>query len=154
MADGNATPTEISKAVRLSPNTVKAVIEDRSFDKHLSAYQKTVLEEARGMLEEKLKRAAEKLIEIMEHGTPQQKIQLEATRDLLDRCGAKPHEVIERIDRQYTMEEVNSMLAVTKEIATITDKLSSTKSPYLLDKATKPKETIPSASTDSAVPAS
>lgn len=144
MTRGVTSYKAIAKDLEVSPAMVKTVVEDKSFDKNLTNYQKGVLSAARQHLTDKAERAAIKLCEIIEKGTPQQKIQLEAIKDLLDRIGMKPHEVKETLHRQYTNEELSSMLNITKEVETITERLRAKDTPYLIDKPKKENEKAPS----------
>lgn len=130
---------DIAQELDVPVGRVRAVLTDKAFDRNLSNYQKGVLAAAREHIANKCIRAAEKVGELMENGKPYQRLQYEAAKDILDRCGLKPHEVSETITRNYSAQELESMLKVTKEVEVITERLCSTKSPFLLDKATKDK---------------
>ncbi len=135
---------EISKQLSVSPSLVKAVVEDRSFDKHLNIYQKQVLSEAREILMDNVKEAALKVSNCMKRGRGSQKLQLIAAQDILDRCGASMPQVTEHIERTYTAEETESILKTVREVESILTNLTVTKSPYLIEKATLPNSKAPS----------
>lgn len=137
---------EISKKLAVSPGLIKAVVEDRSFDKHLSIYQKQVLSEAREILMDHVKEAAMKVGNCMKRGRGSQKLQLIAAQDILDRCGASMPQVTEHIERTYTAEETESILKTVKEVESILANLQITKSPYLIEKATLSTAKVPSGS--------
>lgn len=134
MTKGKTSVKAIAEELQVPPTTVKAVIEHKSFNKSLNTYQNGVLASARAKMEEKLDRLTDKLLNIAERGRPAQRLQFEAIKDIMDRCGMKPPEVKEIITRQYTPEETASMLQTAKEVEEITKNLSKAKSPYLLEK--------------------
>jgi hypothetical protein len=52
-------------------------------------------------------------------GLSEMKLKFEAAKDVLDRIGLKPREVVETIERNYTTEEITSAMDTMKELTTI-----------------------------------
>lgn len=142
MAKGITTKSGIAKKLQVSPQIVKSVIEERSFDKHLTQFQKSVLWEAKAKLQEVASEMSDRLIGVARNDKkPTNRIQYEAIKDILDRTGVKPFETKETMARQFSPEELQSMLTTTRELEEISKRISKDKSPFLLEKANNSTET-------------
>ena len=117
---------------------VDAKIEEKLVDK---GYK----ERARELLEQHVVRATQTIIRISKSGKPKDRVRLDAAWDILDRCGLKPKEVIETIERTYSPEETASMLQVASEVENVMERLTNQGSAYVLAKPEKP---APSPATD------
>jgi hypothetical protein len=87
---------------------------------------------ARSIFEQNAVDAARKIVKIANSGKPDNRVQLDASKEILYQCGMKPVEVIETRGREYTPEEVQSSLTVIKEIEQIEEKLATQGSGFLL----------------------
>jgi hypothetical protein len=93
-------------------------------------------EKARKLFEDKAVEAAQKIISISQQGKPEERLQFDASKEILYQVGVKPIEVIETRKREYTPEEIESALEVTREIEAIADRLGKSKSQFLLEETT------------------
>lgn len=143
VAKGITTTTGIARHTGNTPRLVKAVLKDRSFDKNLTTYQKSVLQSCRDRMEEKAERAVEMLWKLGCKGTNAQRVQLDAIKDLLDRIGAKAAVQTVSVHRNYSPEESESMLKVAKEVEEIQQRLSAITIPYIVEKAKSQPEKVP-----------
>jgi len=151
------TPTEeIASAVGMSVAGINSIRTKPLFNQKLEAlYDKAtskVLEDtkedldhlvqAREALNKKATWAAKQVIKLAKKGTSKDRLKLDAARDILDRAGLKPKEVIETRSRDYSPEEINSALATMKELEHITKQLTQgSGSRFLLD-TTKPTNLV------------
>ena len=144
IAEGNA-PTAIAQKLRLSQNTVKAVITDPAFNRALSAYQNETLAKARDILIEATEEASETLRTAMRKKGKIDKIQLASAESILTRCNVEMPKVTQTVMRQYSPEETESILKTLKEATAIMETVAVGKSPYLLETAKRDQPKAPSA---------
>jgi predicted transcriptional regulator len=129
------TQKEIAEEVGLSAcSTVNKHIHGEEFQKRKAKLEGEIQEKVRDLFAAKGKDAAWKLIEIMEKGKPEDRIKFDAAKEILYQIGCKPVEVIETRGRDYSPDEVKSAMLVVKEMETISNRLSSTRSKFVLDK--------------------
>jgi hypothetical protein len=131
MIDGLA-PREISEKTGIPIQRLNDMMRTKLFLEHEDTAIGTAVEKARTLLENKLIRAANKIVEIMERGKPEERLRYDAAKEILYQCGMKPVEVIETRGRTYTPEEIKSSLGVVKEIKEIEEKLSTQGSGFLI----------------------
>ena len=140
---------EIAKYLKYSVETVAHVRRSPYFQDKLQAMRNATFEGiakrevalstaalSRQALEKAQLTAARKIIKIMRKGTPDQKLQFEAAKDILDRTGLKPVEKIEMHERVYTPEEVERAKHTLSEVETIIARMETRDSKFLLAKQT------------------
>lgn len=136
---------EIAKAVGMTKNTVVSLRKQKFFRIKLQDMQSRVLEkatdnqahqlvisEARDILVKAAPEAANKMKELSKTGTKDQKVQFDAAKDILDRAGLKPVEVIEARERVYSVEEIQAANKTLKETETIITRLQTKSSRFIL----------------------
>jgi len=100
-------------------------------------------EQARLIFEANAKEAAEKIARLSRQGQNKDRIQFEASKEILYQVGCKPVEVIETRRRDYTPQEIESTLITVQEVEQITDRLSTGNNKFVLPKL---KDTTPEVS--------
>ena len=93
---------------------------------------KAVLEQAKGMLVSYALDAVAKIKYLSDCGEAKERIQLEAAQAILDRAGLPKKEVIEHVSRNYTPEEIESAHKTLLEIESITARVSTTQSRFII----------------------
>lgn len=96
------------------------------------ATYRAVVDQARQVLNEAAPKAAMKMVELSKTGTKDQKVQFDAAKDILDRAGLKPVEVVEARERVYSPEEISKAQVTLRETETIIMRLERTSSPFVL----------------------
>ena len=96
------------------------------------------MHEVKMLFRDNLLGAANKLVEIMEKGKPEHRIQMDAAKEILYQVGLKPVEVVETRTREYTPEEVQSAANVICEIEKTVDRLEQKESEYVITRPTVP----------------
>ena len=128
------TPKEISEMLGLKGHKVYDILRTKKFKAAEEQVQGTAVEKVRKMLEGRLEMAANKIVEIMKRGKPEERLRFDAAKEILYQCGMKPVEVVETRTRQYTPEELKSSLAVIKEVKEIEATLSTQGSGFLINR--------------------
>lgn len=136
---------EIAKTLKLSTSAVSKIRASTYFIQKLAALNTKVIEKtverkseaivtdkARQALNKAAYRAAIKLIKLAAKGEPTQRIQLDACKDILDRAGLKPVEIVETRERVYSPEEVAHAKGILLETQSIIERLSNQSSPFVL----------------------
>jgi predicted DNA-binding protein YlxM (UPF0122 family) len=141
MLDGLPT-REIAEKTGLSTSKVNDIMRTKAFLTHEEDTVSNAVEKARKLLENKLLKAVDKIVHIMEFGKPEERLRYDAAKEILYQCGMKPVEVIETRGRQYTPEEIKSSLEVMKEIQNIEEKLSTQGSGFLIKRDAEPSSPI------------
>lgn len=134
MYEQGKSPKEISEYLGMYPTSVSRIINRDNFISRRLAFEEKIVDKVRAQFETKALTAAKKICDLAHTGKPEQKIQLEAAKEVLYQIGCKPPEVIETRHREYTPEELQSSLNVAREMEAIADTLSSVKSPYVIEK--------------------
>lgn len=101
----------------------------------------TLIEAARDILEKASIDAASKVKAIMQKGQPNQRLQFDACKDILDRAGLNKKETIQHLIRQYTPEEIKSALETLKEVEEVSQRMSNQQSQYVLKNDVEVAET-------------
>lgn len=148
---------EIAQKVRMAPQSVTAVRNSTYFLNKLAALQTKVIEKvtekravqlttdkARDVITKAAFTAARKMVIISKRGTPDQRVQYDACKDILDRAGLRPIEVIETRERVYSPEEMAHARTILKESEEIMARLNNHASPFVLRDAS----TVDTASSD------
>jgi hypothetical protein len=131
MIDGLA-PREIAEKSGIPISRIRDILRTKKFIEHEDSTVGSAVEKARKLLENKLLRAVNKIVHIMDNGKPADRLRFDAAKEILYQCGMKPVEVIENRGRDYTPEELQSSLLVIKEVKEIEEKLSTQGSGFLL----------------------
>ena len=149
------TAKDVGTKLGIDVNKVYDIMRTKQFLTHQHVVVENAVEKARALLESKLIIAAQKIVEIMQKGRPEERLRYDAAKEILYQCGMKPVEVIETRGREYTPEEVQSSLLVVKEIQTIEEQLGVKGSEFLVakDKAEAPSSApVPTYVADTTVP--
>lgn len=125
---------DIAEQVGMNKWSIYSLMQSDKFKTKQAALRDDVIEAARTKFKEYVLKAVDKLVALAESGKPDQRIQLDAAKEILYQVGLKPVEVIETRGRQYTPEEIESSLAVIKEAQKIEEKLSTRGSVFLIEK--------------------
>lgn len=94
------------------------------------------IDKAREVLVRAAYRCAIKVRVLSKNGTSKDRLQFDACRDILDRAGLKPKEIIETHERGYTPEEIDSALETLREVESIIMRLSNTSNPFIINRGT------------------
>lgn len=136
---------EIAKIVGIGVNTVARVIKSTLFQEKLNRLQGRVdvrtemkltvtlgsrVEEARRIISEAAYAAAATMIQIAQDGGGG-KIQFLACKDILDRSGLKPIEIVETRERVFSPEEVIHAKGVLDEAQAVITRLRTQPSPFI-----------------------
>jgi len=127
--------TEIARQIGVHDNTVYNIVHDPEFIKRRVEFEEKVTDKARKLFEENAIHAAEQIIRISKKGKPDERIQLDASKEILYQVGLKPVEVIETRKRDYTPEEVQQALQTAMEVETIAKRLGINNSRFIVDKS-------------------
>jgi hypothetical protein len=125
-------PREIAEKTGIPIARIYEIMRTKKFVKHEEQIVGTAVEKVRHMLEGRLEMAANKIVEIMKSGKPEERLRFDAAKEILYQCGMKPVEVVETRTRAYTPEEIKSSLAVIKEVKEIEATLSTQGSGFLI----------------------
>lgn len=141
MAEQGLPTKKIAHELKISRATVWRVMRKTAFTEKLTEREKDVIEKARKLFELKALKAAQKICSLAEHGTPKQRLQFEAAKEVLYQIGMKPVEVVETRKRDYTVEEVQSALEVAKEVEAVSERLADKNTDFLLHRVAVPTPT-------------
>jgi hypothetical protein len=123
---------EIAEKLGYSNVHISRIMNSPEFIAKRVKHDDTRIEAARAILNEQAINAALKLAKIANKGKPEDRIQLDAAKEILHMVGLKPIEVIENRKREYSKEELESASIVAKELEEITERLTSRKSHFLV----------------------
>lgn len=137
--------SEISRQIKLSVDRVSKIRSSTYFIQKLTSLQMRTVEKitekrstslatdkAREVLTKAALFAAKKIVKLGKEGTTDQRIQFDACRDILDRAGLRPIEVLETRQRVYSPEEVQHAKAILIETESIVKRLTTNSSPFVL----------------------
>lgn len=124
---------EIANRVDMHQATVYKFMRSDKFMQRKEEFDKHIIEKARRVFEEHAIEAANKIVRISKSGKPEERIQLDAAKEVLYQVGIKPVEVIETRKREYTPEELQSAARAAKEIEEISNRLLGKKSEFVLE---------------------
>lgn len=161
MTQRGAEPAEIAKELRLSTSLVYKVRNSTFFVQKLAGLQTKVIErvtekrsemlatdKARAILTKASLFAAKKVIKLAKEGLGKDRLQFDACKDIMDRAGLKPIEILETRERVYSPEEVAHAKAILVETQEIVERFSNKRSPYIIRDSVSKK--LPSSDTDKA----
>jgi len=124
---------QIGKVMGMHPDSISAIVHSPKFKEKQKEFEEKTTKKARDLFEKSAEEAAKKIVKISQEGKPEERLQFDASKEILYQVGVKPVEVIETRKREYTPEELESALEVTREIEAITERLGKGKSQFLLD---------------------
>lgn len=127
--------SEIAKETGLnSLGHISDIINSDEFKKRKTVYTKTAVEKVQERFGEYAEKAGRKLIDLAEKGTNKDRIKFEAVKEILHQIGCKPVNVVETRKRDYSPEEIQSAMVVMREIESISKRLATRKSKFILKK--------------------
>jgi transcriptional regulator len=132
LVEKGKTDQEIADALGMSPHSIYAIRHDSRFIVKQAEFELKATEKARKLFEDNAVAAAEKIVKLSKDGKPEERIQLDAAKEVIYLVGLKPVEVIETRKREYTQEELESALKVAQELEKITTRLKGEESPFVL----------------------
>lgn len=127
---------EIAQKVGISRSQINKVMNRPDYQLKKLKVESGAIEATRKLFEEHLLEAGMKVVSTMRKGKAEERLQYDAAKEILYQVGLKPVEVIETRKREYTPEELQSALHVSKEIEEITDRLGKTQSKFLVASST------------------
>jgi hypothetical protein len=146
-ADG-LTKTQIAREMKLTDMTIKRVVNAPYFKRRLAEVNGRIIDkvverrsntgdydsiaEARRIISEAATEAAEKLRKLARSGESTDRVQLDACKDILDRSGLKPIEVVETRERVFTPEDEEKAKAILFEAGKISERLTNQSSPFVI----------------------
>ena len=130
---------DIAEKVGMHEKTVYRIMQRDSFVTRQEELHETATEEARKLLASKTVEAAEQLIRILKRGKSDDRIKLDAAKEILFRAGVNPVERIETVNRNYTPDEVASAAKAALEVKGVVDALSVNPSRFLVNNEDTPK---------------
>ena len=135
----NYSQREIGARVGLDHSTISSIMRTEEFKRRQEKMTQALSTQIQEIFTNNAKSVAKRICTIAKHGKPQDKVQLDACKEVLAHIGLKPVEVIETRSRDYTPQEVESARKVLEEMGEITQRLSSTKSLFIVRKDTVDK---------------
>lgn len=136
---------EIAKKMGVHEVTVSRNIKKEEFQRRKEKIEGEIQEQVRKRFADKALWAVDRISYMAKYGKPDDRIRFDACKEILYQVGCKPVDVVESRTRDYTPEEVQSAMLVMKEVETITNRLSTKKSPFVLEKKAEVESTIPPA---------
>jgi len=128
------TAMEIAKRVGMSKHWVEDVRGLPEFKTRKEKALRSIIEQVQEIFESKGKMAAKNIVRIAKQGELKDRVQLEASKDILDRIGYKPVQIIENRQRLYTPQEIESAKGTVKELEDTLVRLERKDSVYILKK--------------------
>jgi len=125
---------DIADKVGLNEATVCRIMKREVFQDKKEVLQKKINEKVLKIFESEAEMAARRLVRISKTGKPQDRIKLDASKEILYQVGVKPKEVIETITRNYTLEEVESAKKTMQETVELMKRLDSRTSRFVIPK--------------------
>jgi hypothetical protein len=126
-------PQEIASKLSMDSDWVYKVLKTPTFIAATVKLHEKAIDAARAIFEKNAVVAANKIAKIANRGKPEDRVQLDAAKEILYQIGLKPVEVIETRQREYTPQEIESAAKVTGEVESILDRLESKQSSFVLD---------------------
>ena len=137
LAEQGVPVKDIATSVNMHVNYVYEVMKKDKFIEKKLAFEEKIVDKARKVFEENAIKAAKRIVTIAERGKAEDRIRLDASKEVLYQVGMKPKEVIETIKREYTPEELASMSKVAIEVEEIADRLLTKNSRFVLEDKSK-----------------
>lgn len=133
---------EIAKKIGVHEVTVSRNIAKDEFQRRKEKIEGEIQDQVRKKFADKALWAVDRIAYMAKYGKPDDRIRFDACKEILYQVGCKPVEIVETRTRDYTPEEVQSAMLVMKEVETITNRLSTKKSPFVLEKKVEEIATI------------
>lgn len=125
---------EIAKRVGMSQHWVEDVRHLEEFKVRKERALRSIIEQIQEIFESKGKMAARNVIRIAKSGVVGDRVQLDASKDILDRIGYKPVQIIETRQRLYSPAEIESAKGTVQELEDTIMRLERKDSIYILKK--------------------
>jgi len=133
--------TDIARRMGLkSSSPICRLQQNPDYKTRLADAKRSAIEKVQSVFEKEAVLAAEKICRLAKNGKGEDRIQLDACRDILDRSGCKPIQVIETRQRAYSPQEVESAKKTLSELEESIIRLERKDSIFVL-KRTKINET-------------
>jgi hypothetical protein len=146
---------QIAEKANVSKGMVAFIVKSPYFQERLDAckaakeegvaiIKQNFLKEAKDLLDRNLVPAAQRIVELSQYGESKDRIQLDAAQAILDRAGLAKHTVVEEVSRNYTPEEIASARKTILEMESITARVTTTQSRFVLRQpdGTTPEATV------------
>lgn len=119
---------------------VQSLIDTEEYKEKFTERNRSVLIKVQKVFEESAVGAARTIKRIARKGTPDERVKLDAAKDIIDRIGYKPVQVIETRQRAYTPAEIESAKGTVKELEDTIIRLERKDSVFVLK---RPKSDTP-----------
>jgi 2-oxoglutarate dehydrogenase complex dehydrogenase (E1) component-like enzyme len=126
------TQKEIGEEIGTDNTTICEIQHRPEFMKRRLMLEKAATDQVKDELSNYAMTAAKKIKQIARSGKPDQRVQLDAAKEILYMVGCKPKEVVETISRTYTLEEVTSARNTFAEVEEMMGRLGTTKSKFIV----------------------
>lgn len=139
---------QIARTCSISDQSVRNITKSPYFMQRLQEGQiakteanildtKASVEEAKNILSKNIIPAVRKIAEIMATGESKDRIQLDAAQAILDRAGLAKSTIVENVSRNYSPEEIESAKNTLLEIESITARVTTSQSKFVLQAPAK-----------------
>ena len=127
-------PSEIAKELGYKDNhsVISKRMKTKELQDRITNIKETVADTVLQVFSHNARYAAKKIVKIAKKGTSKDRIQLDASKDILYMAGCKPVDVVETRTRDYTPEEIESAKKTASELVGITDRLFNKRSEFVL----------------------
>ncbi len=145
-------PKEISEKVKMNEKHIGRIMNRPDFLLKRNKIEGDAIDAARELFKAHVSEAVMKVVNTMRKGKSEERLQYDAAKEILYQVGLKPAEIIETRRREYTTEEMESALSVTREVEEITKRLSCETSNFLVEATPVPASVpVPASNSESAV---
>jgi len=138
---------EIAEKVNMTVKYVYEIMKKDKFLEKKKELETKIIDKARAVFEEHAVKAAKRIVQIADRGKAEDRIKLDASKEVLYQVGMKPIEVIETRKREYTPEELTSMSKTLIEVEEVADRLAARDSKFILNNTDAKTKTEPTSST-------
>ena len=135
-------PDEIGKKVGLKAGYIRRIQGTAIFQEKRAKMERSLAEQVTSYFGKHAMSAAKKVVEISKTGALNQKMQFEASKEVLYQLGIKPVQVVENRTRDLTTEEVESSRKTVEELENSINRLDTTRSRYIITRAEATSEDI------------
>lgn len=132
LAEKGTPHKDIATEMGLTPGRISQIIHDKRFVARRDKFKEKAEDIVFSKFSRHTSNAASTIIHIMKEGKPQDRIKLDAAKDVLNYAGHKPREHVEHNTYNYNIDEANSARKALEEIDKLQQRLSETVSPFLL----------------------
>jgi hypothetical protein len=130
------------KRVGMNHETVKALRNTEEFRSRQEKASRSINEQVTDLLAKQVLGCLRKLVRLAKKGTNADKIQFEASKEILYMMGIKPIEVVETRQRPINPSEVQSAKVTLTEIEATINRLSKRESTFIMQRMVPPPEIV------------